>query len=134
MIKPLLLPALALAFLPLMASAHDDAPTSTTNRQVVVRDAETGRLRAPTAAELEALDAKASRMAAARANAGQAPVQQKAHAAGARGARLTDEFMSYAVVTRAADGSLVKQCIEGSDKLPDTLKTGAATAVTAAKE
>lgn len=135
MLKPLLLSPLALALLPVLAAAHDaDASLPSANRQVVVRDAETGQLRAPTAAELEALDAKANRMAAARANAAPAPLQQKAHATGARGARLTDAFMSYAVVTRAADGSLVQQCLEGSDKLPEALKTRATTAPTAAKE
>lgn len=124
MSKQLLLCALALAVLPAAALAHGDdhdkAPAG--DRLVVIRDAETGQLRVPTAAELEALGARTNRLAEVRIGATAAPLQ-KAHANGARGARLTDEFMSYAVVTRAADGSLVKQCVEGAHNAPAATRT-----------
>lgn len=119
MSKQLLLCTLALAVLPAAALAHGDDhdKPSGGDRIVVVRDAETGQLRVATAAELEALGARSLRLNEVRIGAAAAPLQ-KAHASGARGARLTDEFMSYAVVTRAADGSLVKQCVEGAQNAP----------------
>lgn len=137
MSKPILLCALALAVLPVAALAHGDnhdkAPAG--DRLVVVRDPETGMLRAPTAAELEAMAARASRQAEVRIGAAAAP-QQKAHASGARGVRLTDDFMSYAVVTRAADGRLVKQCVDGAQNIPAALDAApnAASSSHAAKE
>lgn len=133
MSKPILLCTLALAVLPVAAVAHGDDhdKSSAGDRLVVVRDPETGKLRAPTAADLEALGARASRQAEVRIGAAAAPLQ-KAHASGARGARLTDEFMSYSVVTRAADGRLVKQCVDGAQNVPAALN--AASSGTAAKE
>lgn len=133
MSKQILLCALAMAVLPVAAQAHGDdhdkAPAG--DRLVVVRDPETGKLRAPTAAELEALGARQARQDAARIGPLAAP-QQKAHASGARGARLTDEFMSYSVVTRAADGRLVKHCVDGAHNIPAALD--AASSSHAAKE
>lgn len=128
MSKRILLSALALAAMPLVAQAHDDDHGAAPDRMVVVRDAETGKLRAPTAAELETMNAQASRQAPARAGSVLATTLQKTHASGARGVRLTDEFMSYSVITRAADGTLTKQCVEGAQNAQDVLKSNAATA------
>jgi hypothetical protein len=71
--------------------------------QTVVRDAETGKLRGATAAEAVALKAQS-----VKANARIAPkaTLQKSHSSGARGARLTDEFMTTSVAVRNADGSI----------------------------
>jgi hypothetical protein len=78
------------------------APTAAIN-QVVARDAVTGELRSATADEVRALQGKAkSRTLAAQPSL-------KSHVSGAKGVRLTDEFLSYAVVVRRADGTLVTQ-------------------------
>jgi hypothetical protein len=41
-----------------------------------------------------------------------APTLQKYHPNGARGTRLTDEFMSSSVAVRNADGGVNMQCLE----------------------
>lgn len=90
--------------LPLAASAQASA-----NGMTVVRDAATGQLRAPTAEEQQTLQEAGART---QMRAAPAPTLQKYHSNGAHGARLTDEFMTTAVVTRAADGRLQMQCLE----------------------
>lgn len=74
----------------------------------VVRDAETGKIRNATAEEQAALKAQAqapnARMRTLRA-APQA-FQQKYHASGARGVRLTDEFTNSVHAVRQPDGSI----------------------------
>jgi hypothetical protein len=91
------------------ASAQE---VQSTESMTVSRDAETGKLRAATADEITALKAagaaKAMRMSAK-------PTQQKVHASGARGARLTDDFMSQNVAVRQPDGSMVEQCFDSHD-------------------
>lgn len=77
---------------------------------VVVRDAETGALRAPTAAELKALNESAGK--GARRASAQRPLP-KVHPSGAQGARLTDEFATYLVVVRRPDGTLSTEHVEG---------------------
>ena len=74
---------------------------------VVVRDAETGQLRAPTAAESRALNPPSAALAA--------PPQPAmvTHPGGSRQVRLGDRGMVYSVVTRSAEGKLVEQCVEG---------------------
>jgi hypothetical protein len=76
----------------------------------ITRDAESGKLRAMTGAEHAAMQATKAKRAGMRMAAPAA--MQKFHASGARGARLTDDMLSSAVVVRQADGSLVKQCFE----------------------
>lgn len=76
----------------------------------VVRDAETGELRAPTAAELRAL--RASSATTTRA----APAQPQA-VTGTRGessAVLGERGLVYAVVKRGADGKLDHHCVDGA--------------------
>jgi hypothetical protein len=88
-----------------------EIPVGSDQALTVVRDADTGELRAATGAEQAALQAKAaanSRMARSAAK----PVQQKFHASGARGVRLTDDFISTSVAVRKADGSIEKQCFD----------------------
>jgi hypothetical protein len=108
-----------LALLPLQAQAHDDhtaAPHShavgvdTSAGMTVVRDAATGELRAPTAGEIAAIALRAGHAQSLRA-APTAPLP-KVHPSGARGARMTDEFMSTSVAVRKADGSVDMQCFE----------------------
>jgi hypothetical protein len=71
--------------------------------QVVTRDAVTGELRAATAEEMKALQAKAVRRVVV------AQPIARSHPSGAQGLQLTDEFMTYSVVVRGTDGKLVRQ-------------------------
>lgn len=106
---------LGAAALPLSAAAQTPSTPETgidaSNDITVVRDAESGKLRAPTAEEAAALKQKAAPHARALRSAPPPPMQ-KFHASGARGARLTDEFVSSAVMVRGPDGKLAAQCVD----------------------
>lgn len=99
--------ALCAAALPAAAQQAEQqteqAMVQSTASQTIARDAETGRLRAATAEEQQALAAQKTR-----ANARFAAPRplSKTHRSGARGARLTDEFMTSSVAVRQPDGSL----------------------------
>jgi len=84
------------------AVAQEAAPQSAESL-IAVKDAETGKLRSATPAEAAALTAK---RASATARVAPKPTMQKFHSSGARGARLTDEFMTSSVAVVNADGSL----------------------------
>ena len=117
MMNRILLAAAAAACLPFAAQAHDDAEhAGEANKLIVVRDADTGALRAATAEEAAALAAKPATgkapMAAARGAITQQPLL-KTHRSGAQGARLTDAMACYSVAVRRADGSIGTQCVEG---------------------
>lgn len=99
--------------------AHAQANESLT----VVRDRETGELRAATAAEQAALKARAPSNARS-ARVPPKTVQQKSHVSGARGARLTDDFISSSVAVRKADGSIEKQCFESHGDASGAIATG----------
>lgn len=83
--------------------AEVTAAPSATSSQIVVRDAASGQLRAATPEEAKTLRATEPQVRAAR-------TLPRAHASGARGARLTDEFMSYSVLVRQPDGSFTEVC------------------------
>lgn len=73
--------------------------------QVVARDAD-GTLRAATPEEAQALQRSGASLRKA------APTMQaRAHWSGARGARLTDEFLSHSVMVKMPDGRLVELCV-----------------------
>ena len=77
---------------------------------VVVRDAQTGQLRAPTAAEMRAL-------APPPASASMSPQSQPpmvTHPGGSRHVRLGERGLVYSVVKRGADGKLEEQCVLGA--------------------
>jgi hypothetical protein len=100
------------AILPCAAVCAALPPAAAAQEQsgmVVVRDAQTGQLRAPTAAEMRALAPPAS--AALRAPAQPALVT---HPNGARQVRLGERGLVYSVVTRDADGKLHDQCVQGA--------------------
>ena len=78
--------------------------------QIVVKDGDTGRLRHATSDEARALN---SARPHARSHA--AATASRSHWSGAQGARLTDDFMSYSVVVKRADGKLVELCVEGTE-------------------
>jgi hypothetical protein len=92
-----------------VATAPADAIT-------VVRDAETGKLRAPTEAELQTLKLAGQ---ASRIRATPAHTMQKFHANGATGVRLTDEFVSTALAVRNSKGGVDMQCLEQGHSAQD---------------
>lgn len=87
---------------------------------VVVRDPQTGKMRAPTPEELRALRAKAPPSAAALSGT---PQQNQAltRRDGARGVRLGEKNLVYEVVTRGPDGKLSSQCVQGDAAAEDAL-------------
>jgi hypothetical protein len=104
---------LGAAAFPVLAAAQQAQPanqltSAPTDAITVVRDAETGKLRAPTAEELETMRATTKVRSLRTAPAA---TQQKFNANGAYGVRLTEEFVSQAVVVRNAKGGLDKQCL-----------------------
>jgi hypothetical protein len=92
------------------AAAAPDAASVAPDAQVVVRDAATGRLRAPTESETQALRAAAPNLRRVPGTP-----MQRAHHSGAKGVRLTEEFMSYSVVIKQADGRLVEYCFPNAE-------------------
>lgn len=104
---------LPLAALALPAGAAQDIPKAPSQQgMVVVRDADTGELRAPTPAEARALHPGTSASAAAAA----APAPKMVTGPGGRrSVKLGERHMVYSVVTRGADGKLAEQCVHGAD-------------------
>jgi hypothetical protein len=88
---------------------------------VVVRDPQTGQLRAPTPAELQAL--RPPPAVAPRAAARPALVTSPD---GSRHLRMGEQGMVYSVVTRAGDGKLAGQCVQGEDAAEAVVKQSAA--------
>ena len=88
-----------------------EAPVA--DAQIVVKDGDTGKL----APRDPRRSARAARRLGphARAVPGGASPESRAHWSGARGARLTDDFMSFTVVVKRADGKLVELCVEGAE-------------------
>ena len=93
-------------------------------RMIVVKDPETGQLRAATAAEIEAL--KASAPAPKLAVSGEATTVERLPSGRVR-ARLGPEYMRYSVVRKNPDGSLSSDCVPGS-KVEEAVKAPAQTA------
>jgi hypothetical protein len=95
-------------------AAEQEGPKAADRQEgmVVVRDAETGKMRAPTPEELRALRARAPRSDAAVTGTPQQPrVTTKRN--GSRNVLLGERSMVYEVVTRDADGKLSSQCVQG---------------------
>ena len=113
------------AAMPLQAAAQEQAAQAapvaveSVDQMTVVRDAQTGQLRAATGEEHAAMmAAKAKNLM----RASPARTQQKHHHSGARGARLTDEMMSASVVVRHADGTLGEQCFDSQEQADAAVK------------
>ena len=131
----------ALSTLPMPAVAHGDhdaAAAAATPAGVdgsanltVVRDPESGLLRAPTADEFNAMQLRAAESQSLRV--APAVPMQKYRSNGARGARMTDDFMSFAVAVRKADGSVDTQCFETKQAAEAALNTPLARPQAAAK-
>jgi hypothetical protein len=99
---------ITLALLGLVSQSAAAQEVQSNDALTVVRDAETGKLRNATAAEHAALQAQAQAPNARVRTLRAAPqaFQQKYHASGARGVRLTDEFTSSVHAERQPDGSI----------------------------
>lgn len=110
---------LGLVAVPLQAAAQDkpaSAPpgdVQSSDNLTVVRDADTGKLRAPTPEEHQAMKARADQSKDMRI--GTKHMLPKAHASGARGTRLTDESVSTSVMVRMPDGSIQEQCFDSRE-------------------
>jgi hypothetical protein len=86
---------------PPTASPTADTPSDAVSARRAVRDKATGKLRAPTPEEFEAMRAAEPQTAAKTA-----PVQVRQHANGMRSARLGPEYLVTLKGTRRADGSV----------------------------
>jgi hypothetical protein len=87
---------------------------------VVVKDKQTGKMRAPTPEELRALRAKTP-PAAGLTGVPAAP-KTLTRRDGARGVRLGEKTLVYDVVTRGEDGKLSEQCVQGEDAARDSVQ------------
>jgi hypothetical protein len=107
------------AALPLAAQADESAsaPTDAVSNMIVVRDAQTGKLRAATAAETRALMGPVRQQRSARLN-----TVPRYNANGARGARLSDDMMSYSVVVRQPNGGLTEYCFANREEAEAAMK------------
>jgi|CXWL01.1.fsa_nt_gi hypothetical protein len=84
---------------------------------VVVRDAQSGQMRAPTAEEARSLSPAPSRLAPVRRGmvSGKQNPQQIQRADGAVGMELDESTMSYSVARRNTDGSLSTYCVTSKE-------------------
>jgi hypothetical protein len=110
-----------LAAVVVLASLTMHAKAQGQEGMVVVKDPQTGKMRAPTPEELRALRAKAPKPAASLAGAPAAP-QSLSRRDGARGVRLGEKTLVYDVVTRGEDGKLSEQCVQGEAAASNALQ------------
>lgn len=106
----LLRPALAAAALVAVGALPMAA-----HAQQVVRDAETGLLRAPNAAEAAALAAPASRLGRS-APAAAVASEETVYPDGTVMVMTDDSHMMYSVARRNADGSISRYCVQGKEQ------------------
>jgi hypothetical protein len=102
--------AMAVFSMQAKAAQQDDAERQ--EGMVVVRDAQTGKMRAPTTDELKALRGKRPGAAAATTGAAQ-PQALTGRRPGTHGVRLGEKNMVYEVVSRGPDGKLTSECVQG---------------------
>jgi hypothetical protein len=120
MSKQALLTLSALFALCVFSTLSTQARAAGQEGMVTVRDAQTGKLRAPTPDEMKALRAAAPPNAALKSGrAATAPVMTRRD--GARGVRVGESNVVYEVVTRGADGKLSSQCVQGQDAVQQAL-------------
>jgi hypothetical protein len=107
-----------LATLSIQARASGEAAGQ--EGMVVVRDPQTGKMRAPTPDEMKALRAATPPSASLAARpAAQPGVMTRP--SGARGVHVGESHLVYEVVTRGADGKLSSQCIQGEAAAQEAL-------------
>jgi hypothetical protein len=110
-----------LASMTMHAKAADQKAEDRQEGMVVVRDPQTGKMRAPTPEELRALRAKAPPSSAALTGTPRTP-QQLSRRDGSRGVRLGEKSLVYDVVTRGEDGKLSSQCVQGEAAAREALE------------
>ncbi|MGZ5201702.1 MAG: post-PEP-CTERM-1 domain-containing protein [Telluria sp.] len=118
-----LLMALPLAALFAAVALH--APARASDGQegmVVVRDPQTGQLRAPTPAERKALTAGPAASLRAAAPVSSLAPQVVRNPDGSRKVKLGQRGLVFDVVTRAPDGRLTEQCVQGEDAASRAVK------------
>lgn len=125
--------------LPVLAQEVPAQLSRPADAMTVVRDADTGQLRAPTAAEHEALRSAAGNQRRRALSATAAPVGAAAsvmryHATGAKGTRMPEELMSQAVMVRGVDGKLAALCVASKDDMEAAMKPAFAARMTAANQ
>lgn len=105
----------------------------------VFKDPVTGKLRAPTAEEEEALNKQVQADEASKA--GRQTRQARAKRMmeiqrpdGSVKLELDDSYMTYSVATRNADGSISMECVTGDEEADKAVKAASSTKVTKAKE
>jgi hypothetical protein len=122
MSKQAMLTLSAVAALCVFATLSIQARAAGQEGWVVVRDAQTGKMRAATPDEIKALRAAAPPSAAL---TGKSQPQPQANLVtrpnGARGVRVGDSHKVFEVVTRGADGKLSSQCVQGEDAAQEAL-------------
>jgi hypothetical protein len=111
--------ALALPAIAQEAPAQAQAAVTATSNQIVVRDGNTGQLRAASAEEAATLR---EQHATGRLRIAPQSTLPRFHASGAQGVRLTDEFMTFSVIVRQPDGSLKEFCFESREAAEAALK------------
>ena len=94
------------------------------NAQRVVRDAQTGALRAPTAAEIRSMEGAGARKASTPVGllSGRANPQPVTLANGTVSQELTTEHLMYSVARRNPDGSISQYCVSGEESANAVLK------------
>lgn len=106
----------SMALAALLAAAALGVPAAAAEPQegmVVVRDANTGKFRAPTAAELNALEAQRTTRGLVQRGAVQSVVTIRPN--GTVHKHLGESAMVYSVVSRDTHGKLAMQCVKGED-------------------
>ena len=100
---------------PVVTGATDVAGSAGMRAQ---KDKDTGELRAPTASEVAELDASPK----AKMTPPVAQITLRTLPSGIHQAILTEEFMSYEVVRKDANGKLVEQCVTGESSATHALQ------------
>lgn len=98
---------------PPATSPAADTPSDAVSARRAVRDKATGKLRAPTPEEFEAMRAAEPQTAAKTA-----PVQVRQHASGMRSAVLGPEYLVTLRGSRQADGSVRRSHVHGNHEHP----------------
>ena len=114
---------LALLGLSVQGAVAQEVAPQAAESLTVVKDAETGQLRAPTAAEAAALKVQAD-AAKSRQRSVPQTVQKIVSAKGHVGWQMTDESMSMSVAVRKADGSIERQCFDSHGAAADAVAKG----------
>lgn len=107
---------LPFAFMCASACLAQDTALATEKGMLVTRDAESGRLRAPTAAESLLLKQQHQQQRSQRSSARMVASRPAlvVGPGGRRSVRLGESHLVYSVVTRDKAGKLVEQCVDGA--------------------